>query len=104
MGDNMRTLFAAATAFALSSGAALAWGDMYMGDTTNNPNSVMLQHSVHAPNYCPAGLQPVMAGGVICCGTPNAGAYVDRPGRVYRPVSHAPRAYAPAGEKGIVYR
>lgn len=22
-------------------------------------------------NYCPAGLQPVMVGGVICCGTPT---------------------------------
>ena len=22
-------------------------------------------------NYCPAGLQPVTMGGVICCGTPN---------------------------------
>ena len=24
-----------------------------------------------APNYCPAGLQPVVVGGVICCGSPN---------------------------------
>ena len=22
-------------------------------------------------NYCPAGLQPIVMGGVICCGTPN---------------------------------
>ncbi|MGH1423520.1 MAG: hypothetical protein ACRBBU_02245 [Pseudooceanicola sp.] len=22
-------------------------------------------------NYCPAGLQPVVLGGVVCCGTPN---------------------------------
>ncbi|MFK7874694.1 MAG: hypothetical protein AB8B71_02785 [Paracoccaceae bacterium] len=26
-------------------------------------------HAKH--NYCPAGLQPVTVGGVICCGTPN---------------------------------
>ena len=26
-------------------------------------------------NYCPAGLQPVTMGGVICCGVPNAGSY-----------------------------
>lgn len=25
----------------------------------------------HAANYCPAGLQPVTIGGVICCGQPN---------------------------------
>jgi len=27
-------------------------------------------YASHA-NYCPAGLQPVSVGGVICCGTPN---------------------------------
>lgn len=102
----MKLVIAAAAAFALSGTAALAWGDMYMGDGTNNPNSTMLQHAYHAPNYCPAGLQPVMVGGVVCCGTPNASAYVDRPGKTYRKVYHkpAPRAYAPAGEKGVVYR
>lgn len=103
----MKTLFAAGAILAASTVSALAWGDMYMGDTTNNPNSNMLQHSYHAPNYCPAGLQPVMAGGVICCGTPNAGPYVDRAGRTHRPrpVTHRP---APprvvVGEKGVVYR
>lgn len=24
-------------------------------------------------NYCPAGLQPIVLNGVICCGTPNTG-------------------------------
>jgi hypothetical protein len=106
----MRLLLAAATAIALSGSAAFAWGDMYMGDPTNDPNSNFLQHMVVAPNYCPAGLQPVLVGGVVCCGTPNAGLYVDRPGKVYR--KPAPRAYAPVGvkgvapvgEKGVVYR
>jgi hypothetical protein len=29
-------------------------------------------------NYCPAGLQPIVLGGVICCGVPNqAGTYSD---------------------------
>nr|WP_240484578.1 hypothetical protein [Pseudoponticoccus marisrubri] len=83
---------------------------MYMGDGTHNPNSNMLVHAYPAPNYCPAGLQPVMAGGVICCGVPNAGPYVDRPGKVKkvhhpRPRQHyAPRRHAPVGEKGVVYR
>ena len=110
MGDNMKLFLATAAAVALSGSAALAWGDMYMGDATNNPNSDMLQHAYSAPNYCPAGLQPVLVGGVVCCGNANAGAYVDRPGKVYR--RPAPRAYAPVGvkgvaipgEKGVVYR
>ena len=101
-------ILAAAAALTVSGSAALAWGDMYMGDGTNDPNSNMLIHSYNAPNHCPAGLQPVMVGGVICCGTPNAGAYVDRPGKVRRIKAHthraAPRAYAPVGEKGVVYR
>ncbi len=106
----MKLSLAAAAAFALSGTAAFAWGDMYMGDPTNNPNSNMLVHTYNAPNYCPAGLQPVSVGGVICCGTPNAGPYVDRPGKVYRKPS--PRTYAPVGvkgvavpgDKGVVYR
>lgn len=107
MGDKMRLILAASAALAFSGSAALAWGDMYMGHAENNPNSNTLQHAYHAPNYCPAGLQPVLAGGVICCGTPNAGAYVDRPGKVYKPVRHrpAPRSHVPVvGEKGVVYR
>ncbi|MBN7786017.1 hypothetical protein JYP51_13885 [Ponticoccus gilvus] len=102
------SLVAATLAFAVSGSAALAWGDMYMGDGTNNPNSNMLVHAYKAPNLCPAGLQPVTVGGVICCGNPNAGYYIDRPGgqKKYYKARHkpAPRAYAPAGEKGVVYR
>lgn len=101
------SLIAATAALSISGSAALAWGDMYRGDPTNDPNSNMLVHAYHAPNYCPAGLQPVTVGGVICCGTPNAGPYVDRPGKAsYRKRGHAPapRAHAPAGEKGVVYR
>ncbi|WP_146590717.1 hypothetical protein [Puniceibacterium confluentis] len=102
---------AAATALMLSSGAALAWGDMYMGDGTNNPNSNMLVHTFpSSANYCPAGLQPVTVGGQICCGVPTAGAYINRAGgkrmqpTPVRKVYHAPRAYAPIGEKGVIYR
>lgn len=107
MGDIMRLLSAAVAAFTLSGTAAFAWGDMYMGDATNNPNSNMLQHAYHAPNYCPAGLQPVLVGGVVCCGNANAGPYVNRAGatrKVYHKPAAAPRAYAPAGTKGVVYR
>ncbi|KAA8607174.1 hypothetical protein AL036_11695 [Salipiger aestuarii] len=62
-------------------------------------------------NYCPGGKQPVILGGVICCGIPTAGAYYDpAPSRrVYRAKpavrkSYLPRAYAPVGEKGVVYQ
>ena len=56
----------AATVATASQG--LAWGDIYMGDGTHNPNSVG-PVAYHGPNFCPAGLQPVVLGGVICCGT-----------------------------------
>ncbi|WP_058247854.1 hypothetical protein [Tropicibacter naphthalenivorans] len=97
--------FAAAAALCLTGGAAFAWGDMYMGDATNDPNSNFMVHTYNAPNYCPEGLQPVLANGMICCGEPNAGAYINRAGKsTYRPAKAAPRAYAPVGEKGVVYR
>jgi len=62
---------AAIATLALST-QAFAWGDMYMGDGTHNPNSVAAK-PYHGPNYCPAGLQPVVLGGVICCGTVGGG-------------------------------
>ncbi len=104
-------LAAAAAAFMIGPGAALAWGDMYMGDATNNPNTDFLVHTFPtSANYCPAGLQPVTVGGRICCGTPNAGPYINQAGgqRAHYPVhkvyQDSPRYYAPAGEKGVVYR
>ncbi len=97
------TFAAAATALALSATSAFAWGDMYRGDATNNPNSNFLMHEYKAANYCPAGLQPVLMGGVVCCGTPNAGPYYNRAGGAKK------RHYSPSGtfvpgEKGMVYR
>lgn len=32
-----------------------------------------------AENYCPAGLQPVRLGGVVCCGKPTHTGYGDAP-------------------------
>lgn len=40
---------------------AFAWGDMYMGDGTHNPNSVA-PVAYHGSNYSPTGLQPVVLG------------------------------------------
>ncbi|MFW2541402.1 hypothetical protein ACN2XU_02080 [Primorskyibacter sp. 2E107] len=96
-----------AAGLAMTAGAAFAWGDMYMGDATNDPNSNFLMHSYPAENLCPAGLQPVTMGGVICCGSPNAGPYINRAGKAKytaQPKRKAPTAYAPAGEKGVIYR
>ena len=96
----MRFSLIAAAVLSLSGSAAFAWGDMYMGDATNNPNSNFLVHEYKAPNYCPAGLQPVLAGGVVCCGVPNAGPYYNRTGTDRR--TYQPRIVP--GEKGVVYR
>lgn len=104
-----------AAALALSAAPALAWDDSYKGDATHNPNSNVLMHSVpNVENNCPTGLQPVMMGGVICCGEPNAGPYVNRAGGSKRYVGKTHRhayapvgekgVYAPIGEKGVIYR
>lgn len=98
-----------AAGLSLLAAPALA-SDAYRGDPTNDPNSVGKRiHAYQAENLCPAGLQPVTLGGVICCGVPNVpGHYVNRAGgvkRVYKARSApAPRAYAPEGVKGVVIK
>lgn len=105
------TFLAAVAALTISTSQAFAWGDMYTGDATADLSRQPLVQSYPAANYCPPGKQPVIVGGELCCGVPNAGPY-------YNPVaSHAPkkkhtvtktrympRAYAPVGEKGVVYK
>lgn len=108
------TVPAALAAILFSTTTAWAWDDAYKGDATHNPNSNVLMHEYHATNMCPRGQQPVMMGGVICCGEPNAGPYINRASapkkakrkmakRVYAPVG-VKGVYAPVGEKGVVYR
>lgn len=87
-------------------------GVMTMGGAATalaDGHNTILVHPYKAANYCPAGLQPVTVGGVICCGTPNTSAhYVDRPGgkRHYRKVAkrHQSKYYAVEGEKGVRMR
>lgn len=63
----MRLTFSAALAgIALSAAPALAWND-----TQPASNDMAVWAYPSQANYCPAGLQPVMVGGVICCGTPT---------------------------------
>ena len=107
-----KTIAAATAALTFSAGAALAWDDAYKGVVKHSPTANVLMHAYPtATNNCPAGLQPVLVGGVICCGTPNAAPYVNRAGghkRVVKQkkhyVSHRPRGVAVEGEKGVVYR
>ncbi len=84
--------FLASAAFGLLAPAAFA------GDMQVFPYNA-------AENYCPAGLQPVVMGGAICCGTPTT----ERTYREYNahpaPVraSHVSRPstdYCPEGQKG----
>jgi len=100
------TFLAAAAALSISASHALAWDDAYKGDGTADASRQPLIQAYPAANYCPAGKQPVIVGGVICCGVPTAGTYYN-PVSAPRPVvamqkSYLPRAYAPEGEKGVV--
>lgn len=106
-----KTLPAAVAALVLSTSTAFALDDAYKGDATHNPNSNVLMHEYKAANNCPAGQQPVMMGGVICCGEPNAGPYINRVSAPKKKVVRSYSApvgvkgvYAPIGEKGVVYR
>lgn len=59
----------------------------------NQPEGILIQAYPTSINHCQAGFQPVVFGGVICCGTPNAGA---APTSSYA----APAMSCPAGAKG----
>ncbi|MEN8893118.1 hypothetical protein [Planktotalea arctica] len=94
-------VFAVAVAATIAaSSQALAWGDMYMGDGTHNPNSVAPQ-AYHGPNYCPPGLQPVVLGGVICCGTAARG-YT--PMKQQHVKKHAPKTTAIVSDQVLYTR
>jgi hypothetical protein len=77
---------------------AAAWGDMYMGDGTHNPNSPQAT-AYHGPNYCPAGLQPVVLNGVIFCGTAARG-YTAMP----QPKKHKPQVHVIQQERKLYTR
>lgn len=63
---------------------ALAWTDH---QPASNDMAVWAYPSAH--NYCPAGLQPVMVGGVICCGVPtHHGNPYTHPAPSHKPTVH----------------
>jgi hypothetical protein len=101
----MRFLFSAAlTCASLAAAPVLAWSDN-MTQPASNENAVWAYPS--SANYCPAGLQPVTIGGVICCGTPTHYGYKSHPAatkRYYRAASDYV-AYGKGYSEGVaVYR
>lgn len=64
----MRVMIAAGI-LTISSSAALAWNETQPAQE----NSPMMPMAYHTKNYCPAGLAPIVMGGVVCCGTPATG-------------------------------
>jgi hypothetical protein len=74
----MRSLISAVFGAALLGAApALAWSDGPMGQPATNEIAVWAYPSAH--NFCPAGLQPVTIGGVVCCGQPTHYGYSSHP-------------------------
>ncbi|WP_417523086.1 hypothetical protein [Marinovum sp.] len=97
---------------ALGAAPALAASDIYTGDGTTRAGQNLVFPYPGVANTCPAGLQPVLANGEICCGKPNTTAsFYNAPGKPRHVVkrrhlakSHAPRVYAPEGYKGVIYK
>jgi hypothetical protein len=63
----------------------------------NQPEGMLVHPYSGGANHCPAGLQPITMGGVICCGTPTTSEpYINRAGGKRRGYSMS----CPAGQKG----
>lgn len=72
------TLTAAAVGTFLLATPALAWSE-YENHTQPASDTMLIYAYKGAPNYCPTGLQPVVIGGVVCCGVPNTHEYQSHP-------------------------
>ncbi len=70
-----KTAFAAMALVVASSAPALAWNDMPLGEFAPATDEVAVWAYPADANYCPSGLQPVVVGGVVCCGVPNRTGY-----------------------------
>lgn len=73
----MKKLFslAAVTAVLALPAAAQTWSSNAPNiGPVNQPEGIYIKAYPVSTNYCPAGYQPVVVGGTISCGTPNAGA------------------------------
>ena len=69
---------------AMFAAPALAWSE---NNTQPATNDMAVWAYPSKANYCPAGLQPVVVGGVVCCGQPTHYGYQSHPAprRSYKP-------------------
>jgi len=83
-----------------TSSAIAALATAFMSAAPATASEVKIYPYATAVNYCPAGLQPVVLNGVICCGTPNVHQSYQQVMRhpVKRSVGYSP--FCKPGEKG----
>lgn len=65
----MRYILLSAAGLACAAAPAHAWSEW--PNTQPATDTVAVWAYPSKQNYCPAGLQPVVVGGVICCGVPT---------------------------------
>lgn len=70
----IKTFAAAFAGTVMLASQAFAWSE-----TQQSNNGMAIWAYPSKENYCPAGLQPVVVGGVICCGTPTHHGYQSHP-------------------------
>ncbi|CUJ11351.1 hypothetical protein [Cognatishimia activa] len=63
------------------------------------PSGCIYRAAASSQNLCPAGLQPVQAGGMVSCGVPVAGEICEPKVKRVKKV-HKKRVVCPVGEKG----
>mgnify|MGYP006910714240 CR=1 FL=1 len=111
-----RRAFVVLAAAIVVASPALATDWIYQRKYTFDPNAAPPQPPVDvrtcayptsSGNFCQAGLMPVMVGGVVSCGTPNAGiceTYTASRRVTYRAPTPKRRVVCPVGEKGCYTR
>lgn len=86
----------AATAMLALPAAAQTWSSNAPNiGPVNQPEGIYIEAYPVSTNYCPTGYQPVVVGGVISCGTPNAGTSASTGSH-----SSSSSMSCPAGSKG----
>lgn len=105
-----RRAFVVLAAAMVVASPALATDWIYQRKYSFDPNAAPPQPAVDirtcayqaSANFCQAGLMPVMVGGVVSCGMPNAGMCETPRRRVvtYRAPAPKRRVVCPVGEKG----